>query len=84
MEFDAKIEKGIPAPAPRARGVRHKYPFLKMEVGDSFAIPLMEGKKTLKNLYSAMQHYKKTHDIHCVSKQFIEKGMKKVRVWRIK
>jgi len=34
------IEKGVPHPAGHWAGNRTLYPFLQMEVGDSFAVPL--------------------------------------------
>ena len=45
MQTKFQIEKGVPAPKrPRQYGKRHPngsiYPFSKMSVGDSFAVPL--------------------------------------------
>lgn len=37
MEFE--IQKGVPAPERAKHGRREKYPFRKMEVGDSILIP---------------------------------------------
>ena len=40
MSIEIKIDKDVPPPIP-SNGRPFKYPFLRMEVGDSFAVPLM-------------------------------------------
>ncbi len=51
------LEKNLPAPEYTGRGARPKYPFSKMEVGDSFFAPGM----TSNGLSNATQwHAKKT------------------------
>ncbi len=65
----------------------HTYPFLEMEVGDSFALFLPrkdESKAKLRNkLYCAIKHCKAAYDIHCITRTVTEEGRKKVRVWRM-
>lgn len=72
-----KIEKGHPIPPPKK-----KYPWHKMEVGDSFAIPV-KGEK-IDNIFSRLHgsawHHKK--DGFRIRAKYIKKeGV--VRCWRI-
>jgi hypothetical protein len=52
-----EIEKNIPAPEHTGGGARPKYPFAKMEIGDSFFAPKMSAR-ALSN--SAQWHANKT------------------------
>ena len=65
-----KIEKGIPMPPERCGT---KYPFMKMEIGDSIVIPDMK----LQALQSLFAYYKKKHGRRFVW-QAVEGG---IRVW---
>jgi hypothetical protein len=75
MQF--AIETGIPAPAKPVSG--GKYPFAKLQVGDSFVVEL-EGRKSWAFLYGAITHAQKKHSIKLTSR-LIEDG--KRRVWRV-
>lgn len=68
-----KIEKKIPVPFSSS-----KYPFGKMEVGDSFFIK--EKEVVLNSVSSAAHHYGK----HNNKKFSIRKAENGYRIWRIK
>ena len=70
---EIKVEKGIPIPPTSNRG---KYPWLQMEVGDSFFAP---GRKTSQIGSCYNRIVGKTFR----SRTRIENGVKGVRVWRI-
>jgi hypothetical protein len=70
MEF--KIEKGIPPPIGKKNG---KYPYDKMDVGDSFYI---EGAK-ITTISASIYHQNKKNKNKFASKT-VDSG---VRVWRI-
>lgn len=62
-----EIEKNIPIPTDRHRGGRGKpiYPFAKMEVGDSFFVPLPEGavpNKFRTRIYLGARRHKEVHN----------------------
>lgn len=70
-----KIDKHMPIPEQIGSGARAKYPFAKMEVGDSFFVPSMRSN-ALSN--AAQWHTKKTgKKFTCAN---VEGG---VRCWRI-
>lgn len=81
------IEKGIPCPALQPRGVTSKYPFDKMEVGDSFFVPVSpkEGEAVehaLSRLRSNIEGNKRRvvkMTGHTITVRIVEGG---VRVWR--
>jgi hypothetical protein len=75
MTFE--IEKGIPVPRPSGRRAK-AYPFEKMEIGDSFLVPL-ERDKSPSSIHSAISQAKKRLNINLTSAR-VEGG---VRVWRI-
>ena len=75
-----KIEKGVNVP-PKAREII-KYPFLNMEVGDSFHISAKEQdlQTSYNRLNNAMSRHHKNTDM-----RFTLRNLKtEVRVWRIK
>lgn len=83
-----KIEKSVPMPPQNHRGAtgaKNFYPFDRMEVGDSFAIPNgfigPTGRRvTQHSLSSAAYKYGKDHN-----KQYaIRKVDGGIRVWRVK
>ena len=68
-----KIEKGIPLPSGKNQA---RYPFSKMEIGDSFAVPKSEANR----LRTSLNQYKiKTKD-----KAFATRTLpNEIRVWKI-
>lgn len=78
MSDEIKIDKGIPIDRSRQK---KKYPFAKMEVGDSFAI---KGKGTASILSTAKSWKKHNHkaDWEFCARFYRKEEM--VRIWRIK
>jgi len=69
------IEKAVPPPASFGRGAKPKYPFARLEVGDSFFVPGMRAR-ALSN--AAQWHTQKTGaKFQCVT---VDGG---ARCWRI-
>jgi hypothetical protein len=82
MQF--KIAKSKPIPTrPSKTGRPAKYPFEKMEVGNSFFIPDLKKRHTI---YSCLKTYNINHNkrIQILTRQVEEKNVLGVRVWRIK
>lgn len=78
------IDKGIPFPQKSFSG-RGKYPYIRMEQGDSFAAPVKTNRDILAVKSSVCQYNKRNKE----GKEFAYKVLlenKKViiRVWRIK
>lgn len=83
MTGEFKIEKNVEQPKPQSgRGL--KYPFHKMEVSDSFFIPVAEEKSKVKignSIRAAARNASLRHkNTHRFSYRKVEGG---VRVWRI-
>lgn len=74
--MDFKIESGVPIPS-TARGGRTKYPLDRLQVGNSFFVPMSDINKA-KNLRSTFSARAKKKGISIVSIAD-ETG---VRVWR--
>lgn len=74
MSAAYEIEKGIPAPSPQ--GERCKYPFRKMEVGDSFFVPCEHGNA----IELAVRASARPRDEKKFTVSRVEGG---VRVWRV-
>ena len=74
--LEYKIEKNIPIPL--RGGESSPFPFSKMEIGDSFLIPINQRSKMQSRLYKYLQENK--------DKAFISRRTddNNVRVWRIK
>jgi len=70
-----RIQKNIPIPAKKSAGRKQVYPFEKMEVGDSFAIPLSKAKSAA----AIMVKYAKRTGMK-FTKRLLDK---EVRIWRI-
>jgi hypothetical protein len=69
MDDEIKIDKGVPLPPPRG-----KYPYARMEVGESCFIP------GITQYGVGLQHLKpKKFARHVVT----ENGVRGVRVWRV-
>jgi len=75
--MDFKIESGIPIPS-NARSGRTKYPLDKLQVGNSFFVPIVSDLKKAKNLRVTFSARAKKKGISIVSIAD-ETG---VRVWR--
>lgn len=72
-----KIEKHIPLP-PKAASSIKKYPFEKLKVGDSFLVPMEDGKSP-SVLFSSISQARKRLNINLFSAKV--KGGR--RVWRV-
>jgi hypothetical protein len=66
-----EIEKGIPLPVGR-----HKYPFLDMEIGDSFFV----GNRTTGEMSYHIAYFRKKHPLRKFTCRTVDGG---VRCWRI-
>ena len=79
-----EIEKNIPLPYFEQGSRTSKYPFAKMEVGDSFAVKATDNntEKIRQQLYSAYRHFIFHHKHEW---KFITRiSDDEVRIWRIK
>jgi len=73
-----EIEKNIPLKSPRHKENHYRYPFLKMEIGDSFFVTCKTEEKrlTFSRVYSAAKHYQ--------DKKFATRSIEDgIRCWRI-
>lgn len=84
-----KIDKGIPL-APRRGGkaggrpATSKYPFAKMEIGDSFIAPAADTVERAERRASAAAFsYKKRANGSFAIRTIEENGQRVVRVWRV-
>jgi hypothetical protein len=71
-----KIEKGIPIPDSRGGGDRNKYPFGKMEVGDSV---FFDGVKSNERPIIAARAYGRAHGLK-FAVRIMDGG---ARIWRV-
>lgn len=71
------IEKDIPIPA-EMKTSRGKYDWLKMDVGDSFAVDGVP----LRTMQSACTHSGRRHGRRYMARLVVEQGVERVRVWR--
>lgn len=84
MNQEIIIEKNIPI-SPDGRGVRSfRYPFSKMEVGDSFQVEFVKKKKSAPSASSSAFLYGKRTKTKWTSRVTKVDGKHFVRVWRIK
>jgi hypothetical protein len=74
--MDFKIDKSVPIPEKTVR--RAKYPFKNMEEGDSFFVPLPDGKSP-SGVYASISTAKNRLKINLTTAR--EDGG--IRVWRI-
>lgn len=82
-----KIEKGVQIPKKGKYGYK-EFPFDKMQIGDSFFVPLEEGK-ALTSLNAQISTNARTYsDINGKNWKFktcrIREGIEGIRIWRIK
>lgn len=83
MSSEVKIEKGLPLPKIKVeKGIPlpssyGKYPFSKMEVGDSFKWPL----ECRARLNTAAANYAKSHDMRFTIRAI---SPRELRIWRTK
>lgn len=78
-----KIDKKIKRPEKFRQGIRQRYPFAKMKVGDSFSVRRKDGK----NLVSSLSIQAKDWCIvRGLNRKFTCRRISKneVRIWRIK
>lgn len=78
------IEKNVPIPPKIHGGVRRKYFFGEMEIGDSFFIPVLPPKDKLSiqtSVLAAHHMYNKSHGTHIkITTRQVADG---VRIWRV-
>lgn len=83
MKHAFKIDKNVPIPS-RSKHTVSKYPFAQLEVGDSFFAP---GKKNT-GFSGIVQNFYRNHrdktDCKFSIRTVVEKGVKGVRIWRVK
>jgi len=78
-----KIEKSVPIPELALGGVA-KYPFTEMKVGDSFFVPIIEGRP-LKNVAVAVSSASFKPSIKKLGYKYTVRQLKTgVRCWRVK
>jgi hypothetical protein len=86
MDKPYDVEKGIPIPIIN-RTTRHLYPFEKMEIGDSFAVPVILEEphhKKFNKLNSAICAWRRKNK--CPEKKFTCRFIKEesiIRCWRV-
>jgi len=73
------IERGIELPKPN---YKEKWNFHRLEVGDSFAIPFDDEREVTRLRTSASAHGQR-HRAKITTRTVYEKGVKKLRVWRV-
>ncbi len=71
------VDHDVPLPK-HFRGPIPKYPWRKMEVGDSFFVPEPQSR-----VCAAAQSYEKTHGTKYRTAKITENGVYGVRVWRL-
>lgn len=76
--FELKIDKGIEIPARSRYSTVSKYPFKKMEAGDSFVV----STKSIAQIYTAAKRADVKVTVRHTSKPDKE-GNVKFRVWRV-
>jgi hypothetical protein len=74
--FDIDDNVSLP---PQRTGGCSKYPFDKMEIGQSFALPVSTGLRARE----AAVVYGKRHGMKFTSRTLTEGGEKVVRIWRV-
>ena len=73
----AHIDRGVPIPT-AIKGCR-KYPWLEMDIGDSFFAPISVGSISQGIVYARSHN----SNLKFTRRTVIENGVKGVRVWRI-
>lgn len=74
------VEKNVPLPTPRAP--RNIYPFAKMEIGDSFLVPILkEDMKTKRSRITAAVTNGQKGTGHKFTSRYLE-AEGGIRVWR--
>lgn len=80
MTSEIKIDKGVPVPS-RGGGRRPKYPWARMEVGDSIFEPGV-CQNTIAGIARGWRNRNAPDQMHR-TKIVTENGVRGVRVWRI-
>lgn len=82
MKTQIQIDKGIPLPIIKRKppGAKSKYPFLLLDIGDSFLFSSEDSQSKRYNIATAISSYKKSAKIQ-LKWAPTEEG---IRVWRIK
>lgn len=75
-----EILKGIPAPVLGSHS-RRKYPFGKMEIGDSVFIP--DWPRDKKGCFYAASNFTKSYKIKVVGRKMTRDGVEGYMIWRI-
>lgn len=81
---EIKIESGLPIPEVRKAPYTTKFPWRKMETGDSFIYPMKREnvRYTVKMASRAVAYRKKAQGESYVVRTVEENGQRVVRVWR--
>lgn len=76
MEYDYVIESDIPIPPPA--GPRHKYPFMELNIGESFFIPNVKAKQ----ISGTAAQYARRNNVKLLVRTWTKDGVEGARVWR--
>jgi len=76
-----KMDKGVPIPKRR----KSKYPILDMFVGDSFAVPVPEGRnpRRVQSSINTACNKIKTDGEKFTTRSLVEDGERVIRCWRV-
>lgn len=80
--MEIKVEENIPLPPSATMKGSSKYPFKKLEIGDSFFIPVKEGK-AIESLQRSIISTNQT-GIKITTRTIAENGVRGIRTWRVK
>ena len=83
-QTDIKIEKNVPVPSGAGRGRNPLYPFTDMEIGDSFALPLVAeagGSTATNRVNQAASQHSRRHGAKFTVRTLRDEGI--VRCWRV-
>ena len=88
--MSAAIQTAVPIPPRGARGATHpnrKWPWVTMQIGDSFFAPGYRNGQTCKGsgpVMTTTQAMKQVPGSHWLVRTVVEDGVRGVRVWRLK
>ena len=82
---DWVIDRDVPFPKQSTRGLLPKYPWDRMQPGDSIALPFSEfNAKQRKAARKSAYDYMHRHKCHFESREVIERDRPMLRIWRIR
>jgi hypothetical protein len=80
------IEKGIPIPERIYPGARPKYPFAKLQVGESFFLPsknFIELRRLYQRITAAASSHRRLYGGKFTIRQMNMHGVVGIRIWKI-